>query len=468
MAYQAPVWENGGSPAISAENLNAMSQALEGAQVLYGNSAPTSATKGAVGQYYLVVMSNSQGDYPLYQCVGISGGSYVWKLFEYTSKYISASVAQLLGLSQGATVDDALFVLGSPTAGKGVLRVSCVDVYGRPVSGCIVQVGSTWGSSTKVGAVTFDLNSGTHSVSIRSPIDYGLGTQTKSVTILPGESVTLSVTIEDSLSGAQEFRVTGSVAMAAFSDRVTSADAFCVGGGGSGAAARRYPSGSNRSLAAGGAGGYTKMKTNINLDLPIVLTVGAGGSAVAAANSQNIGANGNSGGTTKIVDMLGTTIISASGGSGGQYTNGSYLTGANGGSGSGGVSEINALYVGASGQDGANGAQAGNSNAPGGTGQGTTTRLWGSSSGELFCSAGASAIASNDHSGAIAGTPGSGGGTAYAENYINVTGDLRAGDATTYGSGGGALAAIDDESSGSYYSGAGKQGLIVFRWEVSA
>ena len=79
MAYKAPIWEDGKSPAISAENLNNLSQAAEGAQVLYGNSAPTSSTEGAVGQFYLVVVADSDGNYPLYQCVAIASGSYTWR-----------------------------------------------------------------------------------------------------------------------------------------------------------------------------------------------------------------------------------------------------------------------------------------------------------------------------------------------------------------------------------------------------
>lgn len=467
MAYKAPVWEDGNSPAISAENLNEISQTLEGAQVLWGNDPPTSSTKGAVGQFYLVVIADSNGHFPLYQCVGISSTAYNWKPFEFASKYVSSAVANLLGLSASATLDDALLALGTPYAGQGVLRVRCLDVSGNPVSGCIVQVGNVWGVSTEVGLVTFALDAAAYSVSVRSPIDYGMDSKTYSVTVPLSDSVILDATIEDSTGGTKELRVTSSVTRAAFSGRVTSADVFGVGGGGSGGASRTYGGSDRIAAATGGAGGYTKMSTNINLELPLTLTIGSGGAAAGSGTSQQSNSNGVAGGTTKVTNLLGNTILSASGGSGGNSTRSSYCSGAAGGSGSGGASDINALYVGNSGQDGASGAQAGNSNAPGGAGQGSTTRLWHQTTGELFASAGGSAISSYDTSGNKVGNPGSGGGTAYAAEGGTGTISTSAGSATTYGSGGGAIA-VRSGTSDNYYSGAGMQGLIVFRWEVSA
>lgn len=116
MAYKAPIWEDGKSPAISAENLNNLSQAVEGAQVLYGNSAPTSSTEGAVGQFYLVVVADSDGNYALYQCVAVSGSTYTWKSLGVSanSATISDIVAQVLGLPTGSTVAEALIAAPSP------------------------------------------------------------------------------------------------------------------------------------------------------------------------------------------------------------------------------------------------------------------------------------------------------------------------------------------------------------------
>lgn len=107
MAYKAPIWEDGKSPAISAENLNNLSQAAEDAQVLYGNSAPTSSTEGAVGQFYLVVVADSDGNYPLYQCVAITNGSYVWR----DTRRIPDSITSMLGIPAPGTINRALNVL---------------------------------------------------------------------------------------------------------------------------------------------------------------------------------------------------------------------------------------------------------------------------------------------------------------------------------------------------------------------
>ena len=126
MAYKAPIWEDGKSPAISAENLNNLSRAAEGAQVLYGNSAPTSSTEGAVGQFYLVVVADSDGNYPLYQCVSIANGSYVWR----DTRRIPDSITSMLGIPAPGTINGALNVL----AHVGNLHVwERVQNYADPV-----------------------------------------------------------------------------------------------------------------------------------------------------------------------------------------------------------------------------------------------------------------------------------------------------------------------------------------------
>ena len=109
MAYKAPIWEDGKSPAISAENLNNLSQAAEGAQVLCGNSVPTPSTEGAVGQFYLVVVPDSDGNYPLYQCVAIANGSYTWR----DTRRIPDSITSMLGIPAPGTINRALNVLAN-------------------------------------------------------------------------------------------------------------------------------------------------------------------------------------------------------------------------------------------------------------------------------------------------------------------------------------------------------------------
>lgn len=145
MAYKAPIWENGKSPAISAENLNNLSQAAEGAQVLYGNSAPTSSTEGAVGQFYLVVVADSDGNYPLYQCVAIKNGSYVWR----DTRRIPDATTSMLGIPAPGTINSALNVL----ANIGNVHVwKRVQTYTDPVPE--VPAGYTLGEVEENVAVT--------------------------------------------------------------------------------------------------------------------------------------------------------------------------------------------------------------------------------------------------------------------------------------------------------------------------
>lgn len=151
MAYKAPIWEDGKSPAISAENLNNLSQAAEGAQVLYGNSVPTSSTEGAVGQFYLVVVPDSDGNYPLYQCVAIANGSYTWR----DTRRIPDSITSMLGIPAPGTINRALNVL----ANVGNLHVwERVQTYAEPVPE--VPAGYTLGEvETDVTAVSVNTTS---------------------------------------------------------------------------------------------------------------------------------------------------------------------------------------------------------------------------------------------------------------------------------------------------------------------
>lgn len=50
--YVTPAWIDNAAPPINDDELNAMSQTLEGSQILVGNGAPTSSTPGKVGQRY--------------------------------------------------------------------------------------------------------------------------------------------------------------------------------------------------------------------------------------------------------------------------------------------------------------------------------------------------------------------------------------------------------------------------------
>ena len=152
MAYKAPIWEDGKSPAISAENLNNLSQAAEGAQVLYGNSAPTSSTEGAVGQFYLVVVADSDGNYPLYQCVAITNGSYVWR----DTRRIPDSITSMLGIPAPGTINSALNVLVSALNTTYVLAPSGVTVTAQSGNDTRTAVAASNGTATFKGLSSGD------------------------------------------------------------------------------------------------------------------------------------------------------------------------------------------------------------------------------------------------------------------------------------------------------------------------
>ena len=396
---------------------------------------------------------------------------------------LTDETAALLGMEQeNPTVNEAFRHISIPQAGTGTLYVYCKDEAGEPVSGCVVQIGEEMAVTGASGAVKYFLAPGSYSVAIRSPIDYGAESQTVSVSVVLSETVSVDATILDSMDGATELRLTSSIPYAAFSARVISADVFGVGGGGSGGIAMVVSD--YRAGATGGAGGKTALVENIDVRKIFVITVGSGGSkkSINAATSGSY--NGSDGGTTTLVTIEGTTIMIAPGGDKGTYsstTSSPSLSGASGGSGSGGIlgSIVNGgtSIAGNSGEDGASGKNA-SSSAKGGSGQGTTTRMWNDPNGELFSSAGGSAVASALGSNFVkTGLPGTGAGAGFASwsggttdpGVVVANGTCNAGSATTYGSGGGALA-IKNQSKITItaHSGDGMQGLIAFRWEVVA
>lgn len=152
MAYKAPIWKDGKSPAISAENLNNLSQAAEGAQVLYGKSAPTSSTEGAVGQFYLVVVADSDGNYPLYQCVAITNGSYVWR----DTRRIPDSITSMLGIPAPGTINSALNVLVGALNATYVLALSGATVTAQSGNDTRTAVAASNGTATFKGLSSGD------------------------------------------------------------------------------------------------------------------------------------------------------------------------------------------------------------------------------------------------------------------------------------------------------------------------
>ena len=163
-------------------------------------------------------------------------------------------------------------------------------------------------------------------------------------------------------------------------------DIFLVGGGGDGStysADMQTSSGTNLKFGGGGGGGYTLTQKNLLLTSgqSYTVVVGDNGDASSITPDDNTEWSG--------------AAYSANGGSHGG--NSAYGAGGNGGSGGG--SYLNAVatsqtmadyyrrQVISGGTDGANGTKYGTNTA--GTGQGTTTREFGETDGDLYASGGA-------------------------------------------------------------------------------
>ena len=146
-------------------------------------------------------------------------------------------------------------------------------------------------------------------------------------------------------------------------------DVFLVGGGGAGG----YRSGTITTSAhlSGGGGGYTKTVKSVQLNKgdQCNIDIGAGGT------------NGTAGGTTEAFGEV------ANGGMPGDFsTTASSTPGGAGGSGGGGASRYSSTLPGAGGSDGTDGAASGSTS--GGKGQGTTTREFGETTGDLYAGGG--------------------------------------------------------------------------------
>lgn len=206
---------------------------------------------------------------------------------------------------------------------------------------------------------------------------------------------------------------------------VTVIDVFAVGGGGSGGFGEGEYSG------AGGGGGYTKTVKGLSVvpKTVIPITVGAGGERTSATAKTD-------GGTSSFGDY----VVALGGKTAGR------LSGADGGSGGGGTS-ADSGYGASGGSDGSNGS---NAYYKGGTGQGTTTRAFEETDGELFAGGGGGG-GGYQASGGRGGAGGGGNGT---------IGSTKAGDGTpNTGGGGGGTGSIDYK-----LCGKGGSGIVIVRW----
>lgn len=214
-------------------------------------------------------------------------------------------------------------------------------------------------------------------------------------------------------------------------NKTANIDAFLVGGGaGGGISSEHYTGG------GGGGGGYTKTVKNIFISKTsgtYSIVIGAGG----ASNAQ--------GGITAAFNT------SVNGGSTGSAPNG----GAGGsGGGAGGLDLARAATQG--GQDGGNGVNASwNGNAAsGGKGQGTTTREFGESGGELYASGGSGGCGKQNIGtlgtsvAGISAGAGRGAGNGYSANGYDATANT--------GSGGGGAASTST-------GGKGGSGIVIIR-----
>lgn len=237
-------------------------------------------------------------------------------------------------------------------------------------------------------------------------------------------------------------------------------DIFAVGGGGSGGLPRRTST--TRDSAGGGGGGYTATVSNYSIARGAVLTavIGAGGvyPTTSAANSFD----GSDGGTTKMytgtVEGSGTSVISAAGGKGGHVSSGILVAG-DGGSGGG-------IAVSTS-QDYAGGSNGGNGQGTyAGSGQGTTTKAFGDTNGELFSGGGGGGASGAYPSAFGAGGNGGGANGGYTTEGGSVVSARNAASNTGGGGGGGGWTTYADTDTHEYVKfagGNGGSGIIIIR-----
>ncbi len=196
----------------------------------------------------------------------------------------------------------------------------------------------------------------------------------------------------------------------------TSIDIFMVGGGGG--SSSRTESGDYGTIHTGGAGGgYTKTQKGVavSANAGIAVSIGAGGTG---------GWSPTAGGTTSVT-VSGSTYSARGGNTGnkGYYDTVSHAgSGGSGGSGGGGGS-IGGWAGGTGGSNGGNGSSGKASPqvaGSGAAGQGTTTRAFGESSGELFAYGGSGGGGSVPVVGTLAANTGHGGQGSGGSGYSGI------------------------------------------------
>lgn len=395
------------------------------------------------------------------------------------STLLSDAACDLLKIPQTSTVNEAFLKLalgvgkygytvhfqwpdGSPMVGYRVSGLTAIDGSALTTddTGTVFGVSENTSVSVSVSTSFQDLN--TASKTIRST---GILTE-DTVKITSKSSFTLTA------NSSQSYQ---------FSQWAPLVDICAVGGGGSGGAAG-FAGLSYLSVGAacGGAGGDVNVLENYNpAGKTLTVSIGAGGEGVKH-NGINSPAKGNSGGTTTVKSGT-ATVLSASGGNGGnadseyayRNTNKSVsarASGASGGSGSGGCCASASTYsstthwasgAGASGSNGEDG-EAGiaeddeggtHGSVGGGKGQGTTTAF----NGTTYSAAGGGAAyafydINNEHESETAA-----GGSGAGAGHVGANG----GNATQKGAGGGG--AVSSDNNDNVTSGAGADGRVIIK-----
>ena len=231
------------------------------------------------------------------------------------------------------------------------------------------------------------------------------------------------------------------------------ADVFCVGGGGGGNGSNSTSTNYHYHSGGGGGGGYTKtQRVSFTKQTQYQAIIGAGGSGA----SKN--AYGGEGGTTSINE------VSAEGGKSSNKYSGQLSGGGYGGSG-GGSGYPSKEYAHGGGDGGSNGSNGSGYNVVG-VGQGTTTKAFGDSDGELFAGGGGAGDAmgtnsSINYKSGIGGSGGGGNGADSGQKNARTPALAASGVENTGGGGGGGSYGYGS----SYDNGAaGGSGVILIRF----
>lgn len=364
------------------------------------------------------------------------------------------STAALYGLTD-ATPDDVFVLLkryseANMPAGTGTLVITTVDSSGNAVGGIDVKIfrGSSVIKTVRTeedGCIFVSLSAGNYTLSIEESVFYEISSVSVPAEVVSRGFRFINMVVSPILTGEVRFTQSTAFTVPAF---VKKLKVFAVGGGGSGAASSGRNN--NAPCITGASGGYTITKEISVPGEKCTITIGAGGPAIDITSSYY---NGQDGGDTKLVSEKGVTVLAGRGLGGFAIDNSAYQYGAGPSGGSGGGSGAYENDEAAGGSDGGDAAKTGGTGSYRyGYGQGTTTRYFGDTNGELFSGGGG---------GYANGPGGNGGGTAgvYGSEYSS---DAICLDATTYGAGGGAAKTYTAGKRAK--SGAGYQGLLAIKW----